>query len=85
MKEKQTHEGWNKCSAYLALSCTVNLKVPLDGERLIRMDDWELDPELSPCDRSCSIRWMKTASKLWAITEGFKDEFLQLNGLHNHR
>lgn len=47
MKEKETHEGCiQQMQRLFSSKLYGQSKVPLDGERLIRMDDWELDPEI---------------------------------------
>ncbi|EGA67019.1 enoyl-ACP reductase FabV [Vibrio brasiliensis] len=81
MKEKGTHEG---CIEQMQRLFSSKLyggeQVPVDGERLIRMDDWELDPETQArvkqlLDEINSDNFMQLGDY-----QGFKHEFLNLNG-----
>jgi len=83
MKEKGTHEG---CIEQMQRLFSEKLfpvggkPVPVDNERLIRMDDWELNPDtqekvlqlLSDMDGNNFTRL--------GDYQGFKQEFLNLNG-----
>ncbi|MBJ2147263.1 trans-2-enoyl-CoA reductase family protein [Vibrio sp. IB15] len=81
MKEKQTHEG---CIEQMQRLFSTKLygqsKVPLDGERLIRMDDWELDPETQAHVTKLLNKMDENNFQTLGDYQGFKDEFLQLNG-----
>ncbi|NOH31798.1 enoyl-ACP reductase FabV [Vibrio chagasii] len=81
MKEKQTHEG---CIEQMQRLFSTKLygqsKVPLDGERLIRMDDWELDPETQAYVTELLDNMDENNFQTLGDYQGFKDEFLQLNG-----
>ncbi|PQJ63710.1 trans-2-enoyl-CoA reductase [Vibrio chagasii] len=81
MKEKQTHEG---CIEQMQRLFSTKLygqsKVPLDGERLIRMDDWELDPETQAHVTKLLDNMDENNFQTLGDYQGFKDEFLQLNG-----
>ncbi|CAH6847860.1 Enoyl-(acyl-carrier-protein) reductase (NADH) 2 [Vibrio chagasii] len=81
MKEKQTHEG---CIEQMQRLFRTKLygqsKVPLDGERLIRMDDWELDPETQAHVTELLNKMDENNFQTLGDYQGFKDEFLQLNG-----
>ncbi|CAH7406475.1 Enoyl-(acyl-carrier-protein) reductase (NADH) 2 [Vibrio chagasii] len=81
MKEKQTHEG---CIEQMQRLFSTKLygqsKVPLDGERLIRMDDWELDPETQAHVTELLNKMDENNFQTLGDYRGFKDEFLQLNG-----
>ena len=81
MKEKQTHEG---CIEQMQRLFSTKLygqsKVPLDGERLIRMDDWELDPETQAHVTELLDNMDENNFQTLGDYQGFKDEFLQLNG-----
>ncbi|KZX70370.1 trans-2-enoyl-CoA reductase [Vibrio sp. HI00D65] len=81
MKEKQTHEG---CIEQMQRLFSTKLygqsKVPLDGERLIRMDDWELDPETQAHVTELLNNMDENNFQTLGDYQGFKDEFLQLNG-----
>ncbi|WP_411060760.1 enoyl-ACP reductase FabV [Vibrio chagasii] len=81
MKEKQTHEG---CIEQMQRLFSTKLygqsKVPLDGERLIRMDDWELEPETQAHVTELLNNMDENNFQTLGDYQGFKDEFLQLNG-----
>ncbi|MHA2875091.1 enoyl-ACP reductase FabV [Vibrio campbellii] len=83
MKEKGTHE---RCIEQMQRLFTTKLydqpKVPVDGERLIRIDDLELDPEVQK-EVSALLEQMN-ADNFAQIGdyEGFKDEFMKLNGFN---
>ncbi|EDK27709.1 short-chain alcohol dehydrogenase family protein [Vibrionales bacterium SWAT-3] len=81
MKEKQTHEG---CIEQMQRLFSTKLygqsKVPLDGERLIRMDDWELEPETQAHVTELLNNMNENNFQTLGDYQGFKDEFLQLNG-----
>lgn len=83
MKEKGTHE---RCIEQMQRLFTTKLydqpKVPVDGERLIRIDDLELDPEVQK-EVSALLEQMN-ADNFAEIGdyEGFKDEFMKLNGFN---
>ncbi|CAK2911731.1 enoyl-[acyl-carrier protein] reductase/trans-2-enoyl-CoA reductase (NAD+) [Vibrio crassostreae] len=81
MKEKETHEGCIEQMQRL-FSCKLygQTKVPLDGERLIRMDDWELDPETQAHVTELLEKMDENNFKTLGDYQGFKEEFLQLNG-----
>ncbi|MFM2582820.1 enoyl-ACP reductase FabV [Vibrio campbellii] len=83
MKEKGTHE---RCIEQMQRLFTTKLydqpKVPVDGERLIRIDDLELAPEVQK-EVSALLEQMN-ANNFGEIGdyEGFKDEFMKLNGFN---
>ncbi|KGR35911.1 putative paraquat-inducible protein B [Vibrio campbellii] len=83
MKEKGTHE---RCIEQMQRLFTTKLydqpKVPVDGERLIRVDDLELAPEVQK-EVSALLEQMN-ADNFAEIGdyEGFKDEFMKLNGFN---
>ncbi|WP_404970741.1 enoyl-ACP reductase FabV [Vibrio campbellii] len=83
MKEKGTHE---RCIEQMQRLFTTKLydqpKVPVDGERLIRIDDLELAPEVQK-EVSALLEQMN-ADNFAEIGdyEGFKDEFMKLNGFN---
>lgn len=81
MKEKQTHEGCIKQMQRLfSTKLYGQSKVPLDGERLIRMDDWELDAETQAHVTELLDNMDENNFQTLGDYQGFKDEFLQLNG-----
>ncbi|WP_299688131.1 enoyl-ACP reductase FabV [uncultured Vibrio sp.] len=81
MKEKETHEG---CIQQMQRLFSGKLygqeKVPLDGERLIRMDDWELEPETQKQVSEILKKMDESNFQTLGDYQGFKEEFLQLNG-----
>ncbi|MGR2703849.1 enoyl-ACP reductase FabV [Vibrio campbellii] len=83
MKEKGTHE---RCIEQMQRLFTTKLydqpKVPVDGERLIRIDDLELAPEVQK-EVSALLEQMNTDNFAEiGDYEGFKDEFMKLNGFN---
>ena len=81
MKEKGTHET---CIQQMQRLFSTKLygqdKVPLDGERLIRMDDWELEPETQSHVSELLQAMNETNFAQIGDYAGFKQEFMQLNG-----
>ncbi|MGR5155205.1 enoyl-ACP reductase FabV [Vibrio owensii] len=83
MKEKGTHE---RCIEQMQRLFTTKLydqnKVPVDGERLIRIDDLELDPQVQ--EEVSALLEQMNADNFADIGDydGFKDEFMKLNGFN---
>lgn len=81
MKKKGTHE---MCIQQMQRLFSTKLygqdKVPLDGERLIRMDDWELEPETQSHVSELLQAMNETNFAQIGDYAGFKQEFMQLNG-----
>lgn len=83
MKEKGTHE---RCIEQMQRLFTTKLygqsKVPVDGERLIRIDDLELDPEVQ--QKVSELLEQMNAGNFKELGDyaGFKDEFMKLNGFN---
>ena len=81
MKEKGTHET---CIQQMQRLFSTKLygqdKIPLDGERLIRMDDWELESETQAHVSELLESMDEENFKLTGDYAGFKQEFMQLNG-----
>lgn len=81
MKENGTHEN---CIQQMQRLFSTKLygqeKVPLDGERLIRMDDWELKPETQSHVSELLQAMNETNFAQIGDYAGFKQEFMQLNG-----
>lgn len=81
MKEKGTHET---CIQQMQRLFSTKLygqdKIPLDGERLIRMDDWELEPETQAHVSELLESMDEENFQLTGDYAGFKQEFMQLNG-----
>ncbi|MDH6017730.1 enoyl-ACP reductase FabV [Vibrio splendidus] len=81
MKEKETHEGCiQQMQRLLNSKLYGQSKVPLDGERLIRMDEWELDPETQAHVTELLEAMDENNFQAIGDYQGFKEEFLQLNG-----
>ncbi|MCC4855310.1 trans-2-enoyl-CoA reductase family protein [Vibrio lentus] len=81
MKEKETHEGCIEQMQRLFSSKLYGQeKVPLDGERLVRMDEWELDPETQAHVTELLEAMDENNFQSIGDYQGFKEEFLQLNG-----
>lgn len=81
MKEKGTHEGCiEQMLRLFSTKLYGNERVPVDGERLIRMDDWELDTDTQA--RVKQLISEMTSDNFMQIGDyvGFKQEFLNLNG-----
>ncbi|AQM70761.1 Putative reductase [Vibrio campbellii] len=83
MKEKGTHE---RCIEQMQRLFTTKLydqpKVPVDGERLIRIDDLELDPEVQKEVSALLEQMNENNFAEIGDYEGFKDEFMKLNGFN---
>ncbi|RJX75531.1 trans-2-enoyl-CoA reductase family protein [Vibrio sinensis] len=80
MKEKGTHEGCIEQMQRLFSDKLFNQTVPVDGERLIRMDDLELEPETQNEVRLLMNSMNSENFAQLGDYAGLKDEFLQLNG-----
>ncbi|MFA0015975.1 enoyl-ACP reductase FabV [Vibrio lentus] len=81
MKEKETHEGCIEQMQRLFNSKLYGQeKVPLDGERLVRMDEWELEPETQAHVTELLEAMDENNFQSIGDYQGFKEEFLQLNG-----
>ncbi len=83
MKEKGTHE---RCIEQMQRLFTTKLydqeKVPVDGERLIRIDDLELDPQVQKEVSELLSQMNANNFKQVGDYAGFKDEFMKLNGFN---
>lgn len=83
MKEKGTHEGCIEQMQRLFNSKLYGQsKVPVDGERLLRMDDWELDQETQKRVSELLAEMDGSNFKTIGDYQGFKQEFMQLNGFN---
>ncbi|MGF1773094.1 trans-2-enoyl-CoA reductase family protein [Vibrio wakamikoensis] len=81
MKEQGTHEECiEQMQRLFATKVYGQGKVPLDGERLIRMDDWELNPEVQDKVKQCLSEMNQDNFKQIGDFEGFQRSFLNLNG-----
>jgi enoyl-[acyl-carrier protein] reductase / trans-2-enoyl-CoA reductase (NAD+) len=83
MKEKGSHEGCIEQIARLfkdRLYC--GKAVPVDEGGRIRIDDWEMAPEVQ---REIAARWQKVDADLlaqYADLEGYREEFYKLFGFN---
>ncbi|MCC2521292.1 enoyl-ACP reductase FabV [Vibrio coralliilyticus] len=81
MKRKGTHEGCvEQMHRLFSDKLYTHNSVPLDSERLIRMDDWELNPDTQ--QQVIDILELMNAENFKELGDysGFKSEFLKLNG-----
>ncbi|EKO3394835.1 trans-2-enoyl-CoA reductase family protein [Vibrio fluvialis] len=81
MKEKGTHEGCiEQMHRLFSDKLYGKTPVPVDGERLVRMDDWELNPDTQERVRQLLSDMNGDNFKQVGDYVGFKAEFLRLNG-----
>ncbi|EKO3386691.1 trans-2-enoyl-CoA reductase family protein [Vibrio fluvialis] len=81
MKEKGTHEGCiEQMHRLFSDKLYGRTPVPVDGERLVRMDDWELNPDTQERVRQLLSDMNGDNFKQVGDYAGFKAEFLRLNG-----
>lgn len=81
MKEKGTHEGCiEQMQRLFSDKLYGRTMVPVDGERLIRMDDWELNPDTQQRVRHILSEMNATNFSQLGDYAGFKAEFMRLNG-----
>ncbi|EMC0407893.1 trans-2-enoyl-CoA reductase family protein [Vibrio fluvialis] len=81
MKEKGTHEGCiEQMQRLFSDKLYGKTPVPVDGERLVRMDDWELNPDTQERVRQLLSDMNGDNFKQVGDYAGFKAEFLRLNG-----
>lgn len=81
MKEQGTHEGCIEQMQRLFNSKLYGVEpTPVDCERLIRMDDWELDPTTQLRVSELMAKMNQDNFKQLGDYAGFKQEFLNLNG-----
>ncbi|EEX40657.1 enoyl-ACP reductase FabV [Vibrio furnissii] len=81
MKEKGTHEGCiEQMHRLFSDKLYSHTSVPVDGERLVRMDDWELNPDTQQRVREVLAEMNGSNFQQMGDYAGFKAEFLRLNG-----
>ncbi|MBW3696263.1 trans-2-enoyl-CoA reductase family protein [Vibrio sp. T187] len=81
MKQSGTHEGCIEQMQRLFSTKLYGQKlVPLDGERLLRMDEHELDPETQHHVSELLEAMNSDNFTVIGDYDGFKKEFMQLNG-----
>ncbi|HAS8471543.1 TPA: trans-2-enoyl-CoA reductase family protein [Vibrio vulnificus] len=83
MKEEHCHEG---CIEQMQRLFSTRLygqdHVSVDGERLIRMDDWEMSPNIQQKVNTLLEQMTAANFKQVGDYEGFRKEFMQLNGFY---
>lgn len=87
MKEQGSHEGcieqinrlfWERL--YLATDGSEFAKIPVDEENRIRIDDWEMDPQVqAEVDRIMPLVTQENVGEL-ADLEGYRHDFLATSG-----
>ncbi|ENM5785594.1 trans-2-enoyl-CoA reductase family protein [Vibrio metoecus] len=86
MKNKGTHEG---CIEQMQrLFCDKlygHSRIPLDSERLIRMDDWEMNPDTQARVAELLAQMNSHNFQQFGDYVGFKQAFMQLNGFEFER
>lgn len=81
MKQKGTHEGCiEQMQRLFSEKLYTGQPVPVDGERLLRIDEWELAPDTQA--QVCDLVRQMNDSNFAELGDyqGFKQEFLRLNG-----
>ncbi|MGC9459179.1 enoyl-ACP reductase FabV [Vibrio genomosp. F10] len=83
MKERDLHEG---CIEQMQrLFCDKlygEQRIPLDGERLLRMDDWELNAQVQHDVSRILEKMTRDNFRQIGDYQGFKSDFLKLNGFN---
>ncbi|HHI5409777.1 TPA: enoyl-ACP reductase FabV [Vibrio metoecus] len=86
MKNKGTHEG---CIEQMQrLFCDKlygHSRIPLDSERLIRMDDWEMNPDTQARVAELLAQMNSHNFQQFGDYVGFKQAFMHLNGFEFER
>ncbi|PMH41422.1 trans-2-enoyl-CoA reductase [Vibrio sp. 10N.286.49.B3] len=81
MKKRGSHEGCIEQMQRLFSDKLYNQdQIHVDGERLVRMDDWELDPQVQKEVNELLLVMNKDNFKQLGDYAGFKQAFMQLNG-----
>lgn len=81
MKNKGTHEGCiEQMQRLFSDKLYGHSRIPLDSERLIRMDDWEMNPDTQVQVRGRLQQMNASNFQQLGDYAGFKREFMQLNG-----
>lgn len=81
MKEDGTHETCIEQMQRLFSDKLYNQGlIPVDAERLIRMDDWEMQPNIQKRVAELMTQMNATNFKEIGDYHGYKQEFMQLNG-----
>lgn len=82
MKEQGSHEGCIEQISRLFQTKLFEQEVPLDGQGMIRMDDWELDEKVQSKVMEC---WEKVSTenvKELSDIEGYWEDFYHMFGFH---
>ncbi len=81
MKEKGTHEGCiEQMQRLFSDKLYTQDSVPVDAERLVRMDDWEMNVDTQERVQSLLAQLNEDNFAQLADYQGVKTEFLNLNG-----
>lgn len=81
MKEKGTHEGCiEQMQRLFSDKLYIKGLTPVDNERLLRMDDWELNPDTQARVRELISQMNADNFAEIGDYQGIKQEFLRLNG-----
>lgn len=81
MKSRGLHEGCiEQMQRLFASKLYTHKPVSTDKDRLIRMDDWEMDSEIQAEVKAIQKNMNSTNFKTVGDYQGFIDEFMQLNG-----
>ncbi|MGV2988633.1 enoyl-ACP reductase FabV [Vibrio sp. E150_011] len=81
MKEQGNHEGCiEQMQRLFATKLYNQSSIPVDGERLLRMDDYELNPNTQARVAELLNQMDETNFRTIGDFDGFQQEFLNLNG-----
>ncbi|MGO1191328.1 bifunctional NADH-specific enoyl-ACP reductase/trans-2-enoyl-CoA reductase, partial [Vibrio casei] len=84
MKEEGNHEGCIEQMQRLFSTKLNQEKPPVDAERLIRMDEWELKPSIQARVSEIMTNMNQNNFKQVGDYHGYKQAFMQLNGFDIH-
>ncbi|HBV77738.1 MULTISPECIES: enoyl-ACP reductase FabV [Vibrio] len=84
MKEEGNHEGCIEQMQRLFSTKLNQEKPPVDAERLIRMDEWELKPSIQARVSEIMTNMNQDNFKHVGDYHGYKQAFMQLNGFDIH-
>ncbi|ENM5881333.1 trans-2-enoyl-CoA reductase [Vibrio metoecus] len=86
MKNKGTHEGCiEQMQRLFSDKLYGHSRIPLDSERLIRMDDWEMNPDTQARVAELLAQMNSHNFQQFGDYVGFKQAFMQLNGFEFER
>lgn len=84
MKEEGNHEGCIEQMQRLFATKLYQDKPPVDAERLLRMDEWELKPSIQARVHDIMTNMNQDNFKQVGDYQGYKQAFMQLNGFDIH-